>query len=154
MVQRIQSVYLFLAAVIYFFMLGRPIAELQIDDTLFLQFYHLKIIPASDTAFQAISTWPVSVLIFTIMGISFINIFLYRKRILQIRLCVFNIILMFGLVGLIYFFTKYTLNDLNGITSVFLWPIVVPFISIVLTYMALKGIQKDEALIRSYNRIR
>jgi hypothetical protein len=135
-------------------MLGRPIAELQINDTLFLQFYHLKIMPASDTAFQAISTWPVSVLIFTIMGISFINIFLYKKRILQLRLCVFNIILMFGLVGLIYFFTKYTINDLNGITSVFLWPIVVPFISIVLTYMALKGIQKDEALIRSYNRIR
>ena len=70
------------------------------------------------------------------------------------RICMFNILLMFGLVGLIWFYTKYTMNKYDGIDSVFLWPIVVPFISIILTYLALKGIQKDDALVKSYERIR
>ena len=70
------------------------------------------------------------------------------------RLCVFNIILLFGLVGLIYFFTKYILNDLEGVSSHFEWPVVIPFIAIILNYLAFKRIQKDEILIKSYERLR
>jgi len=61
---------------------------------------------------------------------------------------------MFGLVGLIYYFTKYTINSTEGMKSVFLWPIVCPMIAIILNYLALKAIQKDENLVRSYDRIR
>jgi hypothetical protein len=70
------------------------------------------------------------------------------------RICMFNIFLMLGLVALIWFYTKFTVDGLEGNQVVFLRPIVVPFISSVLTYLALKSIQKDDALVKSYERIR
>ena len=70
------------------------------------------------------------------------------------RLCMYNIFLMLGLVGLIWYFTKFTLKDMEGIQTAFLWPVVIPFISSVFTYLALKYIQRDDALVKSYERLR
>ena len=154
MIQRIQSIYLFVAAMLFLFLFSNPIAQLQINESLLLELFHNKIMSVSDTQIEPIPTWPITILISIIIGIGLGTLFLYKKRSVQMRLCIFNILLMFGLVGLIWFFVKYTMNKLGGIDSVFLWPIVVPFISIVLTYLAYKGIQKDDALVKSYDRIR
>ncbi len=154
MIQRIQSVYLFVAAMLFLLLFSNPIAKLQIDESLLLELYHNKIIAVNQADFDPITTWPLTILTSVIIIINLVTIYLYRKRALQMRLCIFNILLMFGLVGLIWFFVKYTMSNMSGIDSVFLWPIVVPFISIVLTYLAIKGIQKDDALVKSYDRIR
>ena len=154
MIQRIQSVYLFLAAMLFLFLFSNPIAKLQIDDSLMLELFHNRIIAVSQADFDPLSTWPLTILVSVIIIIGMVTIFLYRNRSLQMRLCIFNILLMFGLVGLIWFYVKYTMNKMSGLDSVFLWPIVVPLISIVLTYLAYKGIQKDDALVKSYDRIR
>ncbi len=154
MIQRIQSVYLFLATSLYFIMLTSPLAQIQLPHDIFLLFHHNQITALGGETFQPVSVWPVTILIVAIMLTGLVDIFLFKKRTLQMRLCVFNILLMFGLVGLIYFYTKYTINRFDGVNWVFLWPIVVPFISIILTYLALKGIQKDDALVKSYERIR
>ena len=136
------------------FMFSNPFAEIIVSDSLFLIFKYNRIESTVDTGIQPIDVWPVTFLLISILAINFVNIFLYRNRILQMRLCVFNIILLFGLVGMIYFLAKITLHQNQGQESVFLWPIMIPFISIVLTYLAFKGIQKDEKLVRSYDRIR
>lgn len=154
MIQRIQSVYLFAAAMLFLFLFSNPIAQLQINESLLLELFHNKIMSVSDIKIDPIPTWPLTIMISLIIIIGLTTLFLYKKRSLQMRLCIFNILLMFGLVGLIWFFVKYTMNEMTGIDSVFLWPIVVPFISIVLTYLAYKRIQKDDALVKSYNRIR
>ncbi len=154
MIQRIQSIYLLIATGLFIFMLTNPLAQILLPGDEFLYFHHNRIVAMSSQTFVPVPSWPVTILIVVIMLIGLMAIFLYRNRILQMRLCVFNILLMFGLVGLIYFFMKYTMKKFDGVDSVFLWPIVVPFISIILTYLALKRIQKDEALVRSYDRIR
>jgi hypothetical protein len=61
---------------------------------------------------------------------------------------------MVGLVGLIYFFTKSTLISMDGEKSVLLWPVLCPLIAIILNFLAFKAIQKDENLVKSYDRIR
>jgi hypothetical protein len=66
----------------------------------------------------------------------------------------FNILLMFGLVGMIFYYAKYAPIGVERAESVLLWPIVVPLISVILTYLALKRIQKDDALVKSYERLR
>ncbi len=154
MIQRIQSVYLFLASVLFVFMLTNPLAQIRLADDTFLIFNNYQVTALSNETFQPVPTWPITVLIAVIMLIGLVTIFLFKKRTLQMRLCVYNIILMFGLIGLIYFYMRYTVNKYDGVDSVFLWPIVVPFISMILTYLALKGIQKDDALVKSYERIR
>ncbi len=80
-----------------------------------------------------------------------VALFIYKKRILQIRLLVFSIILMLGLFGLFYFFTYYSFD---GAEISFKLPVVFPLIAIILDYLAIRSIGKDEALIRSIDRIR
>jgi hypothetical protein len=153
MIQRIQTIYLLVAVFLMALLFSNPIAEIIINNSLYLTLWHNKII-STNTEFAPHSTWPITVLLSVIILIELFAVFLYKNRQLQIRLCVFNLLLMFGIVGLIYFFTKSTLNSMEGIRSVFLWPIVCPMIAIILNYLALKAIQKDEKLVHSYDRIR
>jgi hypothetical protein len=78
-------------------------------------------------------------------------IFGYKKRIRQIRFLVFTILLMLGLFGMFFFFTYYTFKDAQisfKISAAF------PWVAIILDYLAIRSIGKDEALIRSIDRIR
>jgi hypothetical protein len=154
MIQRIQTVYMTVAAFLLILMLSNPIAQIIISDKLYLTLFHNQIISPDDAMFKPISTWPISALLAVIVLIELFVVFLYKKRQVQIRFCILNLLLMAGLVGLIYFFTKYTQSSLNGLKSVFLWPIVCPLISIILNYLAIKAIQKDDNLVKSYDRIR
>ncbi len=89
--------------------------------------------------------------------IAFITIFLYKHRIVQARLCVINVILMAGYYAIVIWYTWLALNmpDVVHATS---WhvevPLALPLVCIILTLMALRGILKDEALVRSMNRLR
>ena len=155
MIQRIQSIFLLAASIIMLVLFWKPLAQLELTGNVFLFFHHNEIASADPaTSFQEIPTWPVTIILLLIIGISLYTIFQFKNRIRQIRLCIFNIILQFGLVGLVYFFVRYTMNQEGGIHSAFLWPIVIPFISIILTYLALKRIQRDELLIKSIDRFR
>jgi len=154
MIQRIQTLFLLIAVVLLAFLFSNPLAEIMVSDDLILILKYNRIQSVTGTEFVPVSTWPVAVLLILSVLIGFVAVFLYRNRILQMRLCVLNILLMFGLEGLIYFVTKSTLKHMNGSDSVFLWPIVLPYISIILTYLAFKKIQRDEIMVRFSGRIR
>lgn len=154
MIQRIQSIYLLAASMLFFFLLNSPLAEIITVDDNILQLNYLTLEAASPEIFEPLLVWPLTVLLFTIMVLGIVNIFLFKRRTLQMRLCMFNILLMFGLEGMIYYYVKFAPIGVERADSVFLWPIVVPFISIILTYLALKSIQKDDALVKSYERLR
>ncbi|MBU0763918.1 MAG: DUF4293 domain-containing protein, partial [Bacteroidetes bacterium] len=80
-------------------------------------------------------------------------VFLYRKRMLQVRLGIINIVLMAGFYGLGFLY-MYTLSaDMNAIVHYTL-PDIFPLISIILTIMANRSIRKDERLVRAADRIR
>jgi len=154
MIQRIQTIYLAVATFLMVLLFSNPLAEIVINDNLYLTQWHHKIVSVNKDLFATLNTWPVTALLSVIVLIELITVFLYKNRQLQIRLCIYNSLLMIGLVGLIYFFTKSTQISLDGQKSVLLWPIVCPLISIILNILALKAIQKDEKLVRSYDRIR
>jgi hypothetical protein len=90
-------------------------------------------------------------LIGLILLLHVVAIFMYKKRILQIRFLVLSILLSIGLFGMFYFFTYYSFD---GADISFKIPVVFPVISLILDYLAIRGIGKDEALIRSMDRIR
>jgi hypothetical protein len=76
--------------------------------------------------------------------------FLYKKRILQMRFNIFNSILLVALQGfIVYYIISYISNGfIFTIQSVF------PAISLILSILAIRNILKDEFLIKSLNRIR
>lgn len=69
------------------------------------------------------------------------------------RLNSFNIILMIGYLGLNYYYIQNFSKQLDGVVSYEITTIF-PFVAAILTYLAIRAIGKDEALIRSMDRIR
>lgn len=153
MIQRIQSLYLLgsfnLIAVMFFF----PLAKLVDASGAEYEFLY-RGIPALQEGEPAVyNALPVAILLSIIALISFVTIFLYKKRMLQVRLTVFNMICMVGAMGLIYYSISSQASELNAITSYSLIN-AFPLVALVLSYLAIREIGKDEALIRSMDRIR
>lgn len=67
------------------------------------------------------------------------------------RMTVFTIILLLGMFAAILFFA-YTSFD--GAKVAFKIPVAFPLAAAILDFLAIRAIGKDEALIRSLNRIR
>ena len=96
---------------------------------------------------------PLICLVTVIMITSIATILLYKRRMLQIKLCIAIIVLSLGLEGLIYYYINVSAHQLGSRTSygiLFVFPIV----SAILTYLSIRGIAKDEALVRSADRLR
>ena len=152
MIQRIQTVYLLVATILMGSIFIYPFAELLgADSQLFIySFNGLSI--ENEEGLYMLTIPPIILLVITVL-ISFISIFLYKKRVIQMRLNSFNIILMIGYLGLNYYYIQNFSKQLDGIVSYEITAIF-PFVAVILTYLAIRAIGKDEALIRSMDRIR
>ena len=62
-------------------------------------------------------------------------------------------LLVLGYYGVFIFYVFKISGDIGG-EYMMKWTIALPAVALILTYLALRGIGKDEALVRSYNRIR
>lgn len=154
MLQRIQSLFLLASLLLVGALLFVPFAEiLGADGNLYL-FDKLGIYEAevADVA-VVFDGWPILMLIVICSLLFIATIFLYKKRILQMRLCTIGILLLLGLSGMIYYFTWHGAKILGGDFS-FTSALVFPLIAMILTYLAIRNIAKDEALVRSVDRIR
>ena len=147
MIQRIQTIYIFFAVVITALLLTLDFAELAVDGQLYV-FNAKGIISDGQILFDGL---PVMGFIGLITLLHLVIIFLYKKRIRQIRFLSFTIILLLGLVGVMFYFLY---AAFVGAEIVFKIPVVFPVLAVILDYLAIRSIGKDEALIRSLNRIR
>ncbi len=80
---------------------------------------------------------------------SLVTIFLYQKRKLQATMCLFDIFLLVAWYVVLAVLPQYAGGELC-----LEWPVVLPAVSIILLFMARKGILADEKLVRSLDRIR
>jgi hypothetical protein len=81
------------------------------------------------------------------------TLFLYKKRTLQIKLCKINLGVSFlYIIGLVALLLSITQN--SNIKSSIQLSILIPFINIVLLFLAMKGMKKDDDLVKSIDRIR
>ncbi|MFV9550382.1 DUF4293 domain-containing protein [Algibacter sp. PT7-4] len=136
MLQRIQSIYLLLAAgvsaglifVFHLWITDKGISVFAKDDLLYLGLFFGSAI------------------------LSLISIFMYKNRKSQFVMGRLNIILNFILLG---FFVYQSLN-ISGETAVSEKGIgmLLPIVSIVLLALANKAIKKDEELVKSVDRLR
>ncbi|MDR2475113.1 MAG: DUF4293 domain-containing protein [Bacteroidales bacterium] len=82
-----------------------------------------------------------------IFFLSAVIIFLYKKRKLQIFLCWINNILIAVFCGIAFYLFRQTETNI-------VFSMILPFAALVLNLLAIHRIRKDEALIRSLNRLR
>jgi len=84
--------------------------------------------------------------------IDLIIIFSYKNRKKQMNICMINIILLVCL-NLLLFYQLWHLKKI-GIVESYQVTAVFPLLSAVLTYLAYRGIKKDDNLVHSYERLR
>ncbi len=146
MLQRIQSIYLFLAAIASALTIFLPLARFC-DGRIIAMLYSYP----SDISSPLIY----SLLIFSIFAvvIAFIAIFGYKNRKRQMKWC--NSLIMASVFFYIcYAFICYKVVSGGSFTyRPTIW-VALPFISIILAYLGKRGIKHDEEKVRAADRIR
>ena len=142
MIQRIQSIYLLLTVLISASLFFLPLFELPAAAT-----------DAASRNFMITSNAVLLVLSSAIGVLSLVVIFLFMNRPLQIRLCRLILIIIFIMIGLL-FFTADTIS--NGLNQKVVYKIgtYLPLLQVVLVFLAHRSIKKDENLVRSADRLR
>ena len=153
MLQRIQTVYLLIIVALTVALLFLPLAVLQSGDQLFT-FDASGLSTMTEQPELIYPTWGLFALVVIVSLLAFVTIFLFKNRILQIRLCIFNAILMFGIYGLFAFFTWIMKGQLETASMSFKFALSFPLVSLILDYLAIRNIGADEALVRSLDRFR
>ena len=157
MIQRIQTVYLILVAVLMTLAAVLPVAEYfdvaknivyQLDMRGFVQ------LNPDGTFLSAISTNPVTFIFGIILVVTIMTIFKYKNRKQQFRLCTVNflLILIYTIVLTVVIFVGK--NKLVGTELTLKIPAVFSIVALILNYLAMRGIAKDENLVKSMDRLR
>jgi hypothetical protein len=130
-----------------------PLANLNIKEGSMFSFYVHEITKNGAEAGSLSVNYTGIIIVGLMILNAFICFLLFKKRILQIRLTTINIFMMVGSIILLWYNISSFAKD-NDAQIFYNIPMVIPIITIILSYLAIRAIGKDEALIRSIDRIR
>ncbi len=154
MLQRIQSLYLLIAAILTGISTKMIFASLSSDKAYYeLIAAGIKMTGEGLANEMVYPTMPLRVLVILSTVISAFTIFRYKKRKIQISLCSINIAITLGITGIAYYY-GYTAAKVLEAKVAYHLPLIIPVVSAILIVLALIAIIKDEALVKSFNRIR
>lgn len=142
MIQRIQSLYMLVVAVLFGVLVVTPMADFSLMN---------QPVTITDGGL-AICNYLLMALEAVVILVALVSIFFYKKRVIQIKLTMLNMVLILGTYPLlaVYLFLAHSSNlDFRLHIGV-----VFPLIAAILSYLAVRAIRKDEELVRSVNRIR
>lgn len=107
---------------------------------------------------QTVPTLPyMGILVILALAVAFVTIFLYRKRMIQLRLCFVLAILMLGIQGFIVMHLYKLTQVLDAMQSYAIRYTVFdifPVVALFFVWLAFRGVTKDVALLKSLDRIR
>ncbi|MFA5714034.1 MAG: DUF4293 family protein [Bacteroidales bacterium] len=133
MIQRVQSLFLLAVISLQFSMLFVNMATIGEESIKYTNFVHLTI------------------MIVVTLLLSFFTLFLYRHRVLQLRLSVINIVILLGLQGLIFWsLFKRPQEAFFSVSTTAVFPVV----SAILTILAFRYIARDIAMLKATSRLR
>jgi hypothetical protein len=153
MIQRIQTLFLFLAALLTGVLCFRYFTTFLHEAEVFRQTVLGIYSTQTPDAGLIVKTTPMGILAVLATLLPVVMIFLYKKRELQARLCMVEIILQ---LGLLVYMGMYLLHNHRKIAEWIAFSVVdlFPLLAGVLTFLAMKRILQDIALVRSLDRIR
>ena len=161
MIQRIQTLYLLLVVIL---------------GTLLCIFSPVEFLLPGATDYvslHALDKWPLAVMSIAIPLLALVTIGLYKRRLLQVRLNIMNVVLCLGYYALLALYVAYIVKGYEPLGAVncqlsivncqlstvncewylTMWS-AIPLVNVVLTMMATRRILKDEALVRAADRLR
>ncbi len=155
MIQRIQTIYLLVAVAIMSLSATLPLAFISTTNGELFDLYALGLRDINGELIQSTIYLFVLALIAIITPLS--TIFLYKRRMLQLRICVVELVLLIGfyvMVGAYYFLCHRALSQI-GVEMQGLHPaIFAPIGAIVVVGLAARAIFNDEIAVRASDRFR
>lgn len=155
MIQRIQTLYLLGAVVLMALAFFLPLALFTTEaGTATFKAYELI---GTDGVVEKVPSY-LMFLMLVAMWLPLYIVFLYKKRLSQIRFCVVEMVLLVGVLIIegLYCYRLYSLFD--GAYEAFAieirWPIICPVVALLFTWLAMRAIFRDEMLVRAADRIR
>ena len=104
-----------------------------------------------------VTRWYMGILLVLACLLPLVTIFLYKRRLLQIRLCVVEMVLLIGatvMEGIYYFLSSRIFSDMAFHTQGFKPAIALPLVGLLFAFLAVRAIFHDELLVRDADRIR
>lgn len=150
MIQRIQSVYLFLGVIAIAMMFFFPVANFYGD----MHYFYLNLSGISDSTFVSINTIPLLVVTLLIIVFMMTSIFLYRNRPLQIRLIRFTVLITIGFIIILYFGYIDTIKKAAQVDVEYKIGIYFPLIALLFQILAMRAVMSDEKKVRAADRLR
>ena len=155
MLQRVQTLYLLAIVVLSGFVIFSPLADLinKVDNLNYLvNFKGISLVKPTGNIIES-SIWGLTSVSSVVPIIALITIFSFKNRVKQIRLSVINMLFMicFYIFMILYIWPacERLQSDWHlRVASVF------PLVNIILNYLAIGAIGKDEKLVKSLNRLR
>lgn len=161
MIQRIQTIFLFLSAAAIVLMAFFPIANFANAATTgsATSYFIFDIFKVSNEAGpDPFSFWfnlPLIIVAAAIALISIVTIFLYKNRPVQMKLTQTGIFLnIILIVGILFFYVERIEKQTDTMANYEYIGIYLPLISLVFLVLALRFIKKDEKMVRSIERLR
>lgn len=148
MIQRIQSIFLLLTSILMAATAFCPLVEfVNGDSSLSITFHSYGI----GTDFP---TWGVFTFAILSALLAFINIFLYKKRKLQIKISYITAlsIVLYYITSMVYI--NSFLGKIDAAYTFLQFGIILPVIALIFDLLAISRIKKDEKLVKSLDRIR
>jgi cell division protein FtsW (lipid II flippase) len=152
MIQRVQSVWLFLASLTIFLLFLLPIVGNQVNGSEFWIMVTGLYQKTNETAIKVESFKPLYISSLAVGLICFISIFAFRNRTVQKRIIM---VVMVLIISLSYWIFNYAQKIPGGIVSAsYGVGTFLPVLALLFCALALRGIGKDEQLLRSADRLR
>ena len=158
MIQRIQSIFLLLVAIAMGLTLGMGLWTQEVassGENWSLDALFMKQFDTSGEVLGSSSNWYIAAIAAFVGLMAIISIFQYRNRARQMMINMVNSLFMVGLVAIVFLTTNGVNKEIgavdNGTYGIGFWAILA---AMVCNMLANRFIRKDEALIKSVDRIR
>jgi len=158
MLQRIQTVYISLAAIASFLLFFFPLASFYHEEYGNYNFYIIgmqSMDPDPNAVFSKWFTAPLVFIIILSILLDIATILFFKKRYLQIRLIAFSGLLLIVFLMIVFFFYAARIKESIHIEPEYkMFGMMLPLVSLVLLILANYAIRKDEAMVKSADRLR
>jgi hypothetical protein len=143
MIQRKQTLWLFLAALLNAGVLYFPLYK------------YTMVAGSPDLLLRVSDHYPSLILAVVMIFIPVVTIFLFGNRKQQMRLTIYSIVAELAFIGTLILRTTSLNKQIPAPISGSYWiGSILPVIALVLLFMAIAGIRKDEKLVKSVDRLR
>lgn len=155
MIQRIQSIYLAFVIMLCVLLFSGNVFSFRDESGKAMNFLlNGSITDQAGELFTKIDkTWPLTLILISIAGLSLVTILLFKNRKIQLLMAISVIIMSAALITALCWYA-FIITDTFNLEIIAGYKMAIPVLILILSVLACNGILKDDRLVKSYDRLR